>query len=378
MIVRALTSVYDVSAAQWNALVGERNPFLEYEFFEALEHSGATGLSSDWMPRYIACFDKETLVGLIPAFIRHDSYGEFSMDWEWAAAYTKAELPYYPKLTITVPFTPVTGERILVHKAYPFETVATAMVSFLSEDALRQGLSSIHFLFLTKKEQEYLTAYGFMPRMHYQFHWKNREYRQFDDFLADLRSSKRKQIKKERNTVNAYDLSIELVTGDAITPRHMEAVWQFYLHTHSRKWGQPYLNQKTFQRLAETFRHRLVLVMAKNGESLIGGTMNIRKEDALYGRYWGATQHYEFLHFECCFYRLIEYAIEQNIRLFEAGAQGEQKFLRGFGTVPTYSAHLIFHPAGRDYVERYLAIETPQVIQLIDNYNKISPLKHLR
>jgi len=233
-------------------------------------------------------------------------------------------------------------------------------------------------LFAEPAEVERLGAAGFLPRLGYQFHWLNRGYRTFEDFLGDLRSSKRKQVLKERRTVAESGLDIEVVEGDQVTAEHMEAIWQFYRDTSGRKWGQAYLNRRSFLELGERFRHRLLLVLAKRGGAYVAGTLNALKGGVLYGRYWGALGEFSCLHFECCYYRLIEYGIARGLERVEAGAQGEHKFLRGYVARPMWSAHELFHPGGQAAISRFLDDERPHITALIDGYNSQSPLKDVR
>ena len=378
-ILNLYDSISSVNKDQYNRIIDAQNPFLEYEFLQSLEKSGCVGADTTWKPYYITLKDKEKdiIVGAITFYIRFDSYGEFIFDWEWARAFYGAGMNYYPKMLVAIPFTPTNGIRIAVDKDYSFETCAALMVEYLIEICKEKNFSSIHFLFLTKKEQEFLESYGFLSRTTHQYHWKNREYNNFDDFLSDLKSAKRKQIKKERKYLSKTDLKVELFDKDNIKMEHIEAIWQFYIDTSSRKWGTPYLNKEFFEIMYEKFRDRLVLVLAKNGGSWVGGTFNIVKNQSLFGRYWGCLEDFRFLHFECCYYSLIEYAISNNIQIFEAGAQGEHKFLRGFAAYPTYSSHYINSVSANKAISDFLESEKTYINNLIDKYNRKSPLKYL-
>ena len=369
------TSLQDVSASDWNRLTDADHPFLDYEFLATLENTGCIGKNTSWLPYYLLCFDKDHLIGAIPSYIRLDSDGEFIFDYAWADFYNRTGRNYYPKGVVAAPFTPATGQRLLVAPDYEFELIATLMIQALINDTQKKGLSSIHILFPTKKEHDLLVRLGFLSRVTYQFHWENKSYTQFDDYLAALHSQKRKNIKKERRLISELPLTILTVTGDEITQEHIDAMWAFYHHTHSRKWGRPYLNKAWFDEVFITMKHALVLILAHNGNEWVGGSFNFYKNQHLYGRYWGCNQFIPNLHFECCFYQLIEFAIKHNITLFEAGAQGEQKFLRGFNAAPTYSAHWFFDPAARDAIEGYLEQERAAIKDTITAYNDLSPLK---
>lgn len=365
---------------RWNSLVGDSSPFLEYEFLDALQKTGCTGPQTAWQPHYLILTDSGKLIGAIPFHIKSDSHGEFIFDWEWARAYHQYGVSYYPKLVVAAPFTPATGERILVHPQAPFEEAATAMVRALLEwaQSQKQNFSSLHFLFLPQKEQQFLERFGFLSRLSYQFHWTNRDYQTFDDFLNALHRKRRSQARKEREKVKELGLEIELIEGDQIQEEHLEMVWEFYRSTHQKRWGIPYLNREFFLEMGKVFRHRLVLVLARQGKEWIAGTFNLKKGKHLYGRYWGSLKEYPNLHFECCYYRLIEYAIAHRLELFEAGAQGEHKFFRGFAPHPTYSSHWIAHPQFRQAIGEYVQEEKKEVLRIIGEYNQVSPLTHLR
>jgi uncharacterized protein len=256
--------------------------------------------------------------------------------------------------------------------------VAGAMVDALTQLAGVLDLSGIHVLFPRREEHDFLVGRGFLSRVTHQYHWENRDYRCFDDYLADLRSKKRKQVQHERREVAEQGLEVEVLDGDAIRDEHVAAIWRFYLATAGRKWSQPYLVRETFELLAQNWKHRLVLVLAKHQGRYVAGTFNVRGRNALFGRYWGSIAHFPSLHFECCYWTLIDYAIAHGMRLVEAGAQGEHKFLRGFNARPTYSAHWISHPGGRRAIAEFLERERDQNEATIEGYNRVSPVKSER
>ena len=370
-------SIKFIDKEKYNRIVDPENPFVEYEFLEALEESGCVGPHTTWHPRYIVLTDEEKIIGAITFYIKYDSYGEYIFDWEWARAYQNARLRYHPKALVAIPFTPANGTRILVDSSYSFDECAGRVVNYLIEFCSQENLSSIHFLFLTEREQLFLEKLGFLSRKTHQYHWKNRNYETFNDFLDDLRSNRKKQIRKERKSIEQSELDIKIIEKNDIQRENIDAIWKFYMDTHSRKWGSPYLNRKFFDLIFKNFRHRLVTVLAREKNNWVGGTFNIVKNNRLFGRYWGCTADYANLHFECCFYRLIDYAIENKIDIFEAGAQGEHKFFRGFAAVPTYSSHFIFHEGGRTAIEDYLIKERDYTTRLINDFNRRSPLKYL-
>jgi predicted N-acyltransferase len=376
--IEVVTRLSGVDPVAWNALVDADDPFAEWEFLAALEESGAVGPGTAWHPRYLLLREQGELVGACPLYIKFDSYGEFIFDWQWAEAYANADIPYYPKGVVAVPFTPVRGDRLLTGNGPEAGRRAALLVQGLYALAERERLSGLHVLFAGKAENDLLVGQGMMERLSYQYHWENRGYATFDDYLGDLRSKKRKQVVRERAAVTAEGIDIRVLAGDDIRDEHLEPMWRFYRNTQGRKWGQGYLNRGTFERLWSGFRHRLVLVIASIGGEAVGGTLNVRKGNRLLGRYWGATRQIESLHFECCFYRLIEYAIAEGLELFEAGAQGEHKFLRGFATRPTYSAHWLVHEGGRRAIGDFLERESAHNRALIEHYNSMSPLKPVR
>jgi predicted N-acyltransferase len=372
-----LESLAGLDPAAWNALVGADDPFLEHEFLASLEASGVIGCGSRWEMRFVVALDGARPVAALPLFLKWDSYGEFVFDWGWAEAYQRAGMRYYPKLVAAAPLTPVAGRRLLGAAATD-DAMLDAVLASADRVARDSGASGLHVLFAEPEEVERLASRGFLPRIGYQFHWFNHGYSTFGDFLADLRSSKRKQILKERRIVEVQGLEIETIEGDDVRAEHMEALWRFYVDTNERKWSQPYLERRSFLELGERFRDRLVLVLARSGGHVVAGTLNARKGRALYGRYWGASGEYPYLHFECCYYRLIDYAIERGLDRVEAGAQGEHKFLRGYVSRPLMSAHRLFAPQAHAAIGEWLAGERGQVLATIDAYNRQSPLKELR
>ncbi len=378
LVVRVRDSLEEVIAQQWNACVDAGEPFQEYEFLRALETSGSVGEGTGWLPSYVTLERENELVGALPLYVKLDSYGEYIFDWAWADAYRRANVAYYPKAVTAIPFTPATGRRILVAPDVSYETAADLLVGAALDVAKQANLSGLHFLFTSEQEMQFLAARGFLSRLTYQFHWMNRGYSSFGDFAGDLRSSKRKNILKERRRVAEADVHVRVVDGDDITTDHLRVLWRFYMDTIGRKWSYAYLTQEFFERLAEEYRERLVLVLAERDGEIVAGTLNVRKGTNLYGRYWGCSADVPGLHFECCYYRLIDYAIANGIELFEAGAQGEHKFLRGFVTRPTYSAHWLAHQGGREAIKRFLDEERGQTLQTIAHYNGLSPLKYLR
>lgn len=299
-----------------------------------------------------------TVVGAAPTYVKGHSYGEYVFDHGWADAYERAGGRYYPKLLVAVPFTPVPGRRLLLHPEAD-DSVRETLIETLVEIARSAGLSSIHVNFATLEECEQLGRSGFLLRIGQQFHWDNAGYGSFEDFLATLSSRKRKQLRKERLAAQADGIEVRALTGAEITPRHWNAFHRFYLATADKKWGNAYLEKDFFIQLGRTMGDRVVLVVAERDGRPIAGALNLRGTDTLYGRNWGTLDDRPFLHFECCYYQAIDYAIAHGLTRVEAGAQGIHKIQRGYLPVPTYSAHWIADPALRNPVANFLDHERP-------------------
>jgi uncharacterized protein len=375
--VRVLGSIHDLPAVAWDECAGTDNPFTSHAFLAALEDSGSVCGKTGWLPRHLAVLDGGgRLLATMPLYLKSHSYGEYVFDWGWAEAYERAGGRYYPKLQAAVPFTPVTGRRLLVRQNAPKATIR-ALTAAAVRLAERLGVSSLHVTFPTESEIEALRSCGFLVRLGYQFHWENRGYSSFDDFLGDLASRKRKAIRKERESVAASGIVVRSLNGSEIEERHWDAFWRFYLDTAGRKWGHPYLNRAFFRRLGETMADRVLLVMAETqGGEPVGGALNLLGRDTIYGRYWGSTEAWRFLHFEACYYRAIDYAIEHGLARVEAGAQGEHKVQRGYLPQPTWSAHWIASSELRRAVQRFLAAEGPSVEATIRALCADSPFRH--
>ncbi len=360
--VNLLGAIDEVSAAAWDACAGAHNPFVSHAFLSALEASGSAVPDQGWQPRHLVVPDRNGgLLGAAPLYLKSHSYGEYVFDWGWADAYERAGGRYYPKLQACVPFTPVTGPRLLVRPGAEAEAVSAALIAGLTEIARRTQVSSLHVTFCEQAEWRQLGNAGFLQRTGRQFHWHNRGYDSFDAFLNGLTSRKRKMIRKERRKVAESGITLRALRGEAIEPRHWDAFHRFYLATADRKWGSPYLTRAFFHRLGETLAERVVLVVAEDRGRMTAAALNLLGEDALYGRNWGALGAYRFLHFEACYYQAIEFAIAHGLARVEAGAQGEHKIQRGYMPVETYSAHWIADPGFREAVANYLAHERREI-----------------
>lgn len=372
---RVVAGLAEVPAESWDACAGSDNPFLSHAFLEALEASGSATARTGWLPQHLLVEDSSgRLVAAAPLYLKSHSYGEYVFDWGWAEAYLRAGGRYYPKLQCAVPFTPVPGPRLLVRPDAPEGTEA-ALVEMLVEVARRSGVSSLHVTFPTEAQWRALGAAGFLQRQGQQFHWTNRGYRDFEDFLDALSSRKRKQVRRERRDALAGGISVRVLTGKEITTRHWDAFFRFYRATSDRKWGDPYLTRRFFDLLGERLSDRVALVMAEKDGALVAGALNLIGREALYGRNWGCLGDFPFLHFECCYYQAIEFAIARGLARVEAGAQGPHKIQRGYLPVPTYSAHWIADPALERAIADFLRRETRSVERERAELAQLSPYR---
>jgi predicted N-acyltransferase len=364
-----------IDAAEWDACAGDANPFVSHAFLSALEDSGSTGRRTGWLPRHLALRDAGgRLLGAAPMYVKGHSYGEYVFDFGWANAYEQAGGRYYPKLQVAVPFTPATGPRLLVRPDAPAGCMAM-LIRGMEQVARRLDVSSVHVTFPTEGEWKALGDAGWLQRIGHQYHWHNAGYAGFDDFLSALSSRKRKSIRKERRAVAESGVRIETLTGADIRPEHWDAFYGFYRNTVDRKWGQAYLTRDFFHRLGATIGEAVVLVMVEDDGKWVAGALNLRGRDTLYGRNWGSAGDYRHLHFEACYYRAIDFAIENRLARIEAGAQGEHKIQRGYLPTPTYSAHWIADPALRRGVAGFLDRERPAVLRQIDLLMEESPFR---
>ncbi len=338
-----------------------RNPFISHDFLSALEDSQAVSVGTGWAPQHVLVEDAEgALAAALPCYLKAHSQGEYVFDHGWAEAYERVGGDYYPKLQAAVPFTPVTGRRLLVRPGPRAEAARAALIAGALELARHRTVSSLHVTFPTAAEWKHLAELGFLARTDRQFHWLNEGYRSFDDFLARLSARKRKVIQRERREAQK-GVEIVRLTGTDLTEKVWDAFFSFYMDTGSRKWGRPYLNREFFSLTGSRMSGRIVLLMARRGGRSIAGALNFLGSRTLYGRYWGAVEHRPFLHFELCYYQAIDYAIEHRLARVEAGAQGPHKLARGYVPATTYSAHWIADPALRRAVADYLRRERAYV-----------------
>ena len=355
----------------WNKLAGDDNPFVCHEFLSALETSGSATAAAGWQPLpIIADDDDSNPVGVMPAYAKSHSQGEYVFDHSWADAYARAGGRYFPKLQIAVPFTPVPGPRILTND----DDVASALISAAESLVAQHGLSSAHATFLDARDVARFERAGWLIRSGTQFHWANDGYTCFDDFLNALASRKRKAIRKERAGAQE-GLEIVRLSGADITEAHWDAFWYFYQDTGSRKWGRPYLTRAAFSEMGATMADKLMLILALRDGKPIAGALNFIGGHALYGRYWGCREDVPFLHFEICYYQAIEAAIELGLSTVEAGAQGEHKLARGYVPITTWSAHYIADPGFRHAIRDFLVRERQAVEREVEFLGEMAPFK---
>jgi len=375
---RLISSIHEISPAEWDACAGTNNPFVSHAFLRCLEEAGTTTADTGWMPYHLilhADGDETTPpVAVMPMYLKSHSYGEYVFDHGWADAFERAGGQYYPKLQVSVPFTPATGPRLLVREGAPAES--GRMLLAAAQSATNQlQVSSCHITFMEEAEAQVASEVGWLIRTDQQFHWHNADYADFDAFLAALSSRKRKQIRKERRTAVGPDITFEHVTGATITEAHWDAFFDFYIDTGSRKWGQPYLNREFFSRIGAAMADRILLIFAMRAGQPGAGALNFIGADTLYGRYWGCLEDHPGLHFETCYYQAIDYAIAHGLARVEAGAQGPHKLARGYEPVKTLSAHYIANPGFRDAIDRYLRQERQGVDHEIEWMAEHTPFK---
>jgi predicted N-acyltransferase len=370
IIAEIASGVAALDAAGWDAISGG-NPFTSHAFLSALETSGSVGAGSGWSPAPILIRDESgALSGALPAYLKSHSQGEYVFDHHWAQAYQQAGGQYYPKLQIAAPFSPVPGPRLLLRDP----SFAPHMLAAVEAVVQQNGLSSAHATFVEETQLEAFRAADWLIRTGTQFHWCNDGYADFDGFLGALSSRKRKAIRKERNGANAA-VEIIILTGGEITREHWDAFWVFYQDTGARKWGRPYLTRAFFDQIGAAMGDAVVLILALMDGHPVAGALNFVGPDCLYGRYWGCALDVPFLHFELCYYRAIEYAIEHGLARVEAGAQGEHKLARGYVPVPTYSAHYIADPGFRRAIADFVVREEAAVAREIEFLGEMAPFK---
>ena len=369
------TSLEDIPAEHWNALVDVDNPFARHEFLIALERHQAVGEKFGWLPQYITAYKNDDLLGAVPMYLKDNSYGEFVFDWDWADAWQRSGLEYYPKLVVAIPYTPATGRRLLLRNEKDEQT-ADALIDAATTHAQHLNLSSLHWLFTDKTDtQRFQQHPDYRLRLACQFHWQNQDYKNFDDYLSCLTSKKRKLIKRERRQVRDQNINLEILHGHEVSDEQWQIFHAFYCSTFDKKSGYATLSLSFFQELSKTMPDNIVLVMAKHQGEYVASAFNIRGKNVLYGRHWGCSEDFHSLHFEACYYQGLDYCITHRLQRFEPGAQGEHKISRGFLPTPTWSAHWIAHPQFRQAIKQFLQRETIDMQHYIKELAQHSPFK---
>lgn len=364
---RFVATLADVNAAAWNALAGDSYPFLRHEYLLALELTGCTTAKTGWQPQHLLMEDaNNTLVGMLPLYAKSHSMGEYVFDWAWADAYQRHGLDYYPKLISAVPFTPCAGPRLCIASSVDVSTLLPHLQQAVISRANGIGASSWHVLFPEDDLRDALVAQGQLLRTGCQYQWFNNDYACFDDFLATFASRKRKNLRKERETVAAAGIKLQALEGEAVTSEQWQQFYRFYANTYRVRGRKPYLNAEFFQQIARTMPERLMLVLAHRGDEAVAGALFFKGADTLYGRYWGSSEEVPCLHFEACYYQGIDYCIRHGLKRMDSGAQGEHKIQRGFAPVNTWSTHWIARDDFRSAIAHFLQEEAAHIGSYIE------------
>jgi len=365
----------EISPDQWSTLVPSDSPILKYQFLSAFEQSGCVAQSTGWDPHHLGIYEGEKLLAAAPCYLKYHSLGEYIFDWDWAQAYQRAGLSYYPKIVLAIPFTPISGKRILIHPDVEVKPAGDALSTAVRNLAEEKSTSSIHCLFTTPEDNQVLKNAGFVPRRNNQFHWSNQEYKNFSDFLGELSAKRRKNIVRERRTINSDGITFRWRSGRDATRKDWSFFYSCYQSTIKDHGAIPYLNEEFFRLLADTMPDEVLLLIAKRQNRDIAAAFFLKGERSLFGRYWGAIDKVPNLHFETCFYQPIEYCIHNHLHRFEAGAQGEHKLNRGLIPTSVLSMHWLSHPDFFDAVKSYTRKEWNHVEEYQAILNSHSPYK---
>jgi hypothetical protein len=369
-------SFNEIMANDWNALIPSDSPILRHEFLSAFETSGCVIQNTGWEPHHLGLYDAGTLVAAAPCYLKYHSYGEYIFDWDWARAYQRARIAYYPKLLLAIPFTPISGRRLLTHPNVDRQLAGSVISAAVLQLAKDTSASSIHSLFTTASDNELLKTAGFIQRRGNQFHWENHDYENFTDFLSALNSKRRKNILRERRTIEENHISFRWLSGHNATTRDWSFFYSCYQATIEEHGAIPYLNKSFFQLIGETMPNQILLLIAQKQEQDIAAAFFLKGERSLYGRYWGTISRVSNLHFETCFYQPIEYCIQNHLKRFEAGAQGEHKLNRGLIPTSVQSMHWLSHPDFFEAVKHYSQEELESIQQYQNILQTHSPYKN--
>ena len=375
MEIAVLDNLLAVEHQAWNRLVKSNNPFLKHEFLSALETHDCVGLSCGWQPQHIVIYDGERLVGASPLYIKHHSHGEFVFDWSWAEAYQRNQLSYYPKLVSAVPYTPMTGQRLLIADDVNQEDISRRLINAAIELAEEHSYSSVHWLFPTTEQKTLLQQAGLIIRQGCQYHWHNHGHQSFDHYLSHFSSRKRKNVLKERRQVAQAGVTFRQLRGDEVSPDEWRLFHKYYREIYDRKWGFPSLSLGFFEEISRTMPDQILLVLAYLNDDCIATALNLRSDDTLYGRHWGCSMQLPGLHFETCYYQGLEYCIQEGLERFEPGAQGEHKIARGFLPTTTWSAHWVANLQFSEAIDRYTRTEAMEMDKMMQRLDEHSPFR---
>ncbi len=367
-----VSSLADVNRNEWDSLNTSNHPFTSYDFLNSLEMSESVTAKTGWNPQHIIIKNNTgNIIGASPNYLKMHSYGEYIFDHAWANAFENAGGQYYPKLLSAIPFTPATGPRVLIDPKNPdSDEIFELIINMFEIIVQNNDLSSAHINFITDNLNKKLKNEKWIKRKGIQFHWYNKDYNSFEDFLSKLKSSKRKAIRKERRTILNSNLVIQKVTGNELNSEMWDSFYNFYLNTINKKWGGAYLTKSFFYLINKTMKNKILLIIARQNNKIVAGALNFIGSDTLYGRNWGSVVDIPFLHFELCYYQAIEYAIDNNIKTVEAGAQGHHKIQRGYVAASTYSSHLIQNESFSKAVRNFVQIEEKEIDRQLELINK--------
>ena len=364
MKIEFLDSIERIDKEEWDRAINNKYPFLKYEFLKALEITKCVSPEEGWTPLHLVVSEIDTILAIMPLYIKTDSQGEFVFDWSWADAFYRNGLDYYPKLVSSIPFTPASGPRVVVTDSTRTEEIIKVVSSALKQLSEENNFSSVHILLADKDEINLYSNQDFSLRTSYSFHWFNKEYKNFGNFLEDMTSRQRKNIKKERSKICSQGIVMSKIKGSEITDEMLEIFYKFYQVTYLKRGMRGYLNLDFFKYIVNQMPESILMVLAQNSSrEYVAGALNFYDEEKLYGRYWGCLEEYDSLHFETCYYQGIEFCIEEKLDSFDPGVQGEHKIKRGFCPIETFSAHWIKDIRFKEAIDDFLSRERAHILE---------------